>query len=505
MKFTDKDKANLKHQIQLELCRIDYAAYCTFVHQGRWLLGRHLELICKNIERLINRDMRENILIISMPPQHGKSQCVTETLPSWYLGRFPQKRVIEVSYGDDLAQRFGRRNKDKILEFGKEIFDIELSKQSDTNFEIKTHKGSMISKGIMAGLSGNPADLIIIDDPIKNRAEAESKVYRDRIWEEFLNSVYTRLSANGIIVLIMTRWHLDDLAGRLLENMPDKCVEINIPLEAEENDILGRNIGDALFPEIGKDNDWLVGYKKVYTTEEGLRSWNALMQGRPVAQDGNMLKRTWWKYYDVMPSKFDEIIQSWDLTFKDSDGSDYVVGQVWGRIGTDKYLIDQVRDRMNFTTTVKAIIALSQKYPLAYVKLIEEKANGSAVMDVLRGRGVGGIIPIIPKESKIARVSAVSADIEGGYIYLPQFASFTNEFVNECSAFPTGTHDDMVDCMSQALYRLIFHTTPALARELPKGLPQDLLEDLMEDPRAMEHYLNKNRLLVEGEFSEVLD
>lgn len=394
-----------------------------------------------------------------------------------------------------MAQRFGRRNKEKIIEFGKELFNIELSKVGDTDFEIEEYRGGMISKGIMAGLTGNPGNLILIDDPIKNRQEAESETYRNRIWEEFLNSIYTRLSADGVIVLIMTRWSEDDLAGRLLKNMPHKCLEINIPLEAEAGDILGRNIGDALFPEIGKDNAWLKDYKTVYMSQEGARSWNALMQGRPTAQEGNMLKRHWWKFYTELPKDFDELIQSWDLTFKESDGSDYVVGQIWGRRGADKYLVDQVRDRMDFTTTVQAIRNLSDKWPKARVKLVEEKANGAAVISVLRHE-IAGIIPIVPKESKIARVSAISTDIESGNVYIPspEICNWTGTFLEECAAFPTGSHDDSVDAMSQGLYRLIFHTgvKKKTYAEALKELPEDLKQDLMKDPKALKHYLESH-------------
>lgn len=476
-------------QVRRELARKSYSDYCIYVHRGNWILGKHLEVICKAVEDIIFRRIPQNILLISCPPQHGKSQCVSETLGSYYLGKFPWKRVIEVSYGDDLATRFGRRNREKIVEFGKQLFNIELSKSSDVNFEIAGHKGSMISKGIMAGLSGNPGDLIVIDDPVKNRLESESETYRNRIWEEFLNSIYTRLSAQGVIVLIMTRWHEDDLCGRILANMPDKCKVINIPLEAEPGDELGRKPGDALFPEIGKDNDWLREFKKVYTSQEGARSWNALMQGRPTALEGNMLKRAWWKFYDVVPNKFDEIIQSWDCTFKDTDMSDYVVGQVWGRIGADKYLIDQVRGRMDFTETVKAIRAMSAKYPEARLKLIEDKANGSAVISVLR-HDLGGIIGINPEGSKQARVSAVSYDIEAGNVYLPKFAAFLPQFLEECSSFPNGTNDDQVDAMSQGLYRLIFHSTEAPKTQIPKDIPEDLRQDLENDPEALKHYLS---------------
>jgi len=409
-----------------------------------------------------------------MPPQHGKSQCVTETLPSWYLGNNPSKRVIEVSYGDDLAQRFGRRNKEKIIEFGKDIFDIELSKVSDTDFEIKQHKGSMISKGIMAGLTGNPADLIIIDDPIKNRQEAESETYRNRIWEEFINSIYTRLSADGIIIVIMTRWHEDDLAGRLLTNMKSKCLEINIPLEAETNDILGRTEGDSLFPEIGKDNDWLAGFKQVYTTAEGTRSWNALMQGRPTAQEGNLIKRKWLRYYKDLPTRFDQMLQSWDCTFKDSDGTDYVVGTVWGRVGADKYLIDRIRKRMDLPATITAIRQTTKKYPNAWCKLVEDKANGSAVIQMLQHE-IEGLTAVNPMGSKLARVQAVLPNFEAGNVYLPEDAEWIHEYVDELVSFPSGKHDDQVDSTSQALIRLMqSYSTYQKTDTRPKETYRDL-------------------------------
>jgi hypothetical protein len=220
--------------------------------------------------RLKNEEGEEYLgLILSVPPQHGKSECITATLPSWYLGKYPERRVIEVSYGDDLAQVFGRRNKQKIEEYGEEIFGIRLSKntRSETEFEIEGHKGSMISRGIMSGITGRSSDLVILDDPIKNRMEAESQTYRDRVWDEWQNSIKTRLSAKGKVIVIQTRWHEDDLAGRLSRNYPKRFKYINIPCEAEENDILGRKPGDALFPEIGKDKAWLQKFKEDYVND----------------------------------------------------------------------------------------------------------------------------------------------------------------------------------------------------------------------------------------------
>ena len=169
-----------------------------------------------------------------MPPQHGKSQSVTETLPSYWLGRFPDQRVIEISYGDELAQMFGRRNKQKIEQFGKDLFDVQLARDSRsmTEFDIEGHRGGMISRGIGGSITGRPADLIIVDDPIKNRQEADSETYRKRIWTEWHDTIKTRLSADGRVIVIQTRWHEDDLAGRLLLNEPGEWTLISLPCEA---------------------------------------------------------------------------------------------------------------------------------------------------------------------------------------------------------------------------------------------------------------------------------
>jgi predicted phage terminase large subunit-like protein len=433
-----------------------------YVHKGAWIRGKHVELVCNTVEKLINCELTNekgeivDILIIGMPPQHGKSQAVTETLPSWYLGKYPSRRVIEVSYGDDLARRFGRRNKQKINEFGKELFGIELANESrsDTEFEIKDHKGSMISRGIMAGITGQPGDLIIIDDPIKNRQEADSETYRERIWEEWLNSIKTRLSANGKVILIMTRWHEDDLAGRLIKNGTEKIYVLNLPCEAEENDPLGRNIGDPLFPEIGKDKKWLEAFKRAYQTQEGARAWNALFQGRPTAQEGTLLKRSWWKYYDVLPEMAMQLM-SVDASFKDNEDNDFVSIQVWGKRNADIYLIDRLKARMDFPTTLDAIRNMAKKYPKANLKLIEDKANGSAIIQML-SREIGGIVPVNPEGGKIARVNAVSHYIEAGNVYLPR-TDWIHDFVEECAAFPNGKNDDDVDAMSQALNRFIYY------------------------------------------------
>ena len=464
---------DIMHQ---EMARRFYVDYVKYVHEGRWIPAKHLVYICNTIQDFLEGKIDKQILILQVSPQHGKSMSVTETLPSWYLGKNPTHRVIEISYGDDLAQGFGRRNKEKIERFGKKLFGIEISKKTSasTEFELNNHIGGMISRGIMAGITGKPGELILIDDPVKNRQEADLASYRDRVWDEWLNSIKTRLSAKGKVIIIMTRWHLDDLAGRVAREEKDNVHLINLPCEAEENDPLGRKIGDALFPEIGKDKAWLEKFKLSYQSAEGARAWSALFQGRPSSLEGNMLKRHWWKFYDKVPQNLEYQLQSWDCTFKDSDGTDRVSGQVWGIRGADIFLLDRVKDRMDFVTTIKAIEAMSKKWPETGTKLIEDKANGPAVISMLKHK-IGGLIAINPKGSKIARTSAVSPLIEAGNVYLPSvdIAPWINDFIEECAAFPNGAHDDDVDSMSQALSRFIYSIIPIQERSNNREFPEE--------------------------------
>lgn len=522
-KLTAAQKAALANEAKKECARRSYLDYCIYTHRGHWIPARHLQYVCSHVEAFIlgslvnDKGEQVSILIIQMPPQHGKSQSVTETLPSYYLGKHPDHRVIEVSYGDDLARKFGRANKKKIEEFGKELFGIELDKnrKSDTDFEIADHTGSMISRGIMAGITGQPGDLIIIDDPIKNRQEADSEVYRARLWEEWQNSIKTRLSANGLVIIIQTRWHEDDLAGRVIAHEKGTYV-INLPCEAEDNDPIGREPGDALFPEIGKDQAWLQAFKDSYINDPtieggGHRAWTALFQGRPSAQEGNMIKRHWWRYWKPkgvdlppvmvklpngeyqhieaveLPDKFDQMLQSWDMTFKDSDGTDFVAGGVWGSKGANIYNLDQVYERLDFPGTIRAVLALSQKWPKVLTKLVEDKANGPAVIAMLRHR-VGGLIAVLPEGSKIARASAVSPLIEAGNVYLPHplIVPWVNAFIDQCAGFPNGVHDDMVDEMSQALKRFMYAKDPKPKEELSPDQKRihDHIESLVKDKKG---------------------
>lgn len=239
------------------------------------------DLIAERVQSFIERDTGHayDILIIETPPQHGKSMTVTETLPSWYMGADPEAGVIIASYDSDFAERFCRRNKEKIRALGEELFGIRIGKVNRAEeFELEAHRGRFISRGIMAGITGNPASLIIIDDPVKNRMEADSETYRDRLWEEWQNSIKSRLCAGGKVIVIMTPWHEDDLAGRML-SLEKNCELLRLPVEAGENDPLGRAPGEPLCPELGKDRAWLEDFRHSYLNDArgGQRAWAALL------------------------------------------------------------------------------------------------------------------------------------------------------------------------------------------------------------------------------------
>lgn len=444
-----KVSPEIKQQAKIELSKDYFRDYLELVHHGNYQHFRHTELISKYLQRIADGEQLD--LLIEMPPRHGKSMTVTETFPSFYLGKNPDKHVIATAYSDSLAQKFGRMNRNKFNEFGKTLFGMELSpeKNAAKNWYIHKHTGGMISTGIGGSITGEGADLMIIDDPIKNNEEAQSVTIRNKIWDEWETTLSTRLHDGASVIAIQTRWHEDDFIGRLLEQSPRNWMRLRLPAIAEdEDDLIGRTIGEPLAPELGYHEEW-AKQKKI---EVGSKVWASLYQQRPSPESGDVFKRDWIQYYKVLPSKLDKIVLSWDMTFKDKKTSDYVVGQAWGFKGADRYLIDQVRDRMSFTQTLKAFKLFKRKHPEANEILVEDKANGTAIIDTLK-REISGIIPVDPKGSKIARAEAVSPQFEAGNVYLPENKSFTGDVVEELVKFPNAKHDDIVDATSQALSR----------------------------------------------------
>ena len=293
-----------------------------------------------------------------------------------------------------------------------------------------------------------------------------------------MNVVEMRASAKCKFIVIHTRWNEDDLIGHLHDTQPDRWFRISFPLIAEEYEPeTGRQIGEALLPEAGKDTAWAEKKKAVFLsdpTEGGMRAWNALMQQRPSSIEGNMIKREYWKRYTLtleMQKKgfFPVKIQSWDCALKDT--SDPVAGQMWGKLGANYYITDHNGGRMDIVKTIKGIQDWAEKYPDAVAKLIEDKANGPAAIQMMRTQGkVHGLIPVNPgTKSKAERVSTILPLFVAGNVYIPdkievspgifETCQWANEIIEQCAAFKPDKkvqRDDEVDSLSQALTYLMY-------------------------------------------------
>lgn len=443
-----------------ELARRSYKYYLPYVFRN-WIKTRMAEYLADIVQAFVETETEHayDILLIMTPPQHGKSMTVTESFISWYIGRYPNKRCILVAYNDELGEKFGRRNREKIEEFGGVLFGLrKSSKWSNGQYELEGASGSVLARGIKSGITGNPADLMIIDDPIKNREEADSETYRKKLWEAWTETLKTRLQAHAKVICIMTPWHEDDLMGRL-KQYEDNVTIIRLPVEAEEDDPLGRAVGDPLCPEIGKDKVWLEDTKRAMINDPtlgGQRAWTALYMCSPRTESGDILKREWWRYYNPAEiHEFGSAYMSVDATFKDGEKNDFVAITIWGKRGNQYFLRDCVNAHLNFPATVAKIVELRTLNPDVSRVLIEDKANGSAIIQTLQSQMLG-VIGINPSGGKEARVNAVSHAIEGGNVFLPEGAPWLAAFIDQCAAFPAGKHDDMVDSMSQALNYMIY-------------------------------------------------
>lgn len=428
------------------------------------------ECICTEIDRFLADVVAKKSprLIICCPPRSGKSEIVSRRFPAYALGRYPDMSIIATSYSADLATRMNR-DVQRIIDnetYPKIFPDTKLAgmtKGKETYvrttdlFEIVGHTGSYRSAGVGGGVTGMGADCCIIDDVFKDRLSANSPTVRRNIWEWYTSTLYTRLSPGGGVIVMLTRWHEDDLVGRLLEaqkaEQGDVWRIVNFPAIAEADEYfdgkLMRRQGEALHPE-RYPLEQLEAIKQAI----GSRDWNALYQQHPTPDGGAIFKADWLKFWlpKDLPQAWDMSCTSWDMTFKDGDASDFVVGQVWGHIGADWYLLDQVRGRWGFTETLHQFECLAAKWPHVKRHLIEDKANGPAVIDVMR-KHVPGIIPVEPDGSKTARAHAVTTFFESGNVYIPHpdIAPWVKDYITELTTFPSAAHDDCVDATTMAI------------------------------------------------------
>lgn len=438
----------------------DYILYTN----PKYKVSNFSKTVCEVLDRFVERVFagERPILILAAPPQHGKSEIVSRNLPAFLIGKYPDLNIGACSYGDILATPMAQSVRRKIAsEEHYRLFPHSRDKQPYAlnricEFSSPGGTGGYLGVGVGAGLTGRPLDIGIIDDPIRGATEALSEVTKESVWNWYQSVFKTRLSEKSGQIVMATRWAQDDLTGRILElhrgdgrvmhlNFP----AINEPGEAGYNPKLPTG---ALVPELHS-----IEQLNELKAELSDYWWAAMYQQSPKPLGGNVFKEAGIQYYlpKDLPAKFDKVIASWDCTFKDTDGTDFVVGQIWAKAGANSYLLAQRRARMSFTKTVENVVSLRNEWPKTREVLIEDKANGPAVIDTLK-KDVPGLIAVEPDGSKLARAHAVTAYWEAKNVWLPHpdIAPWIADFINEITAFPAAANDDQVDAMTQALRRL---------------------------------------------------
>ena len=443
--------------------RAELLQYIIYSSQD-YKLSAFSRMVCMVLDKFLVdvQTGKRPVLILQAPPQHGKSEIVSRKLPAFIMGLFPEWRIACASYDTKLANGMGQSVRRNLASHEhKKLFPTTLEKRKfdrDTigEFNAPGGEGSYVSVGIGSGLAGKRVDVGIIDDPTKDQQEALSEVTKENHWNWYQSVFTSRLSQNSGQIIMATSWAEDDLPARIIGHFQGderltllQFPAINEPREVGYNPALPAG---ALVPELHSLEKLL--------EQKALMSdywWSALYQQRPKALGGNVFKEIGIQYYlpKELPDKFDKVIDSWDCTFKDTDGTDYVVGQKWGKKGANSYLLFQIRGRLSFTKTAEEVKRLRNMEPISREILIEDKANGPAVIDFLK-KEVFGIFPVEPDGSKLARAHAVTSPWEAKNIWLPHpdIAPWVKVLIGELTGFPAAANDDQVDALTQALRRL---------------------------------------------------
>lgn len=428
-----------------------------------YLYAEHLNYISERLVRLHERRGKKRLLITA-PPRHGKSELATHWFPTYALAHDPSTKIIATSYELDQAAKFGRAVRRSVLE-NYQFIGARLIEDSRAAHRWETVEGGgMVSAGVRGPITGKGAHIAICDDPIKNAEEANSQTIRDSIWDWWTTTFLTRLEPNRhgedpIVILILTRWHEDDLAGRVMAqpDFSDVWDHIHLPAIAEADDQLGRRPDEALWSRF--DRLFLEGKR----AEMGTRAFQALYQGNPQPPGGISIQRSWWRYYDAppKPEEFDQLMLSVDPTFKGNSDSDYVAMGVLGRLGSQFYLMDVTRKQMNGPDTIKAITGptgYDKRWPHLWIT-IEDTASGSMICDILendRGRIIRGKHKSRSKETRLSwQVNGAAALIERGAVWIQKDAPWARHLVDEGAAFPHGKNDDMLDMLVQGLEQVL--------------------------------------------------
>lgn len=434
--------------------RLTPATTAVKLSEGWWKATKHLLYISTIIATAISRgDAR---IIVSMPPRHGKSELLSVWTPIWYLDHNPDDHVILTSYGADLATGFGRRVRDTIRA-RDDILNVRIRQDSRrVDSFLTTGRGGMFSVGIGGPVTGRGANLLLVDDYLKNAKDSTSESIRSDIFEWFISTAFTRLEPGGSVIILATRWNIDDLIGRL-KKRPEtgKWLVIELPALAEKNDPLGRLPGESLWPE-----RYSLESLQAIKNTLGTYFWQSLYQQRPIPGGTNVASEGWFPVIDILPHRSRlHKLRYWDLA-STADGGDYTSGTEMSEdIETGIFYVEDIRRAQKSPAAVEMLVQNTAEHDGRDVKVIIEQepgASGKSLVDhfvrnVLKeftvdGRRASG--------DKFVRAQPFLAAAEAGKVRLLR-GSWNQGFIDEILVFPEGENDDQVDSTCGAFNELI--------------------------------------------------
>jgi predicted phage terminase large subunit-like protein len=448
------DLAEYQASLKREKAQIDFMKFVKAMWPG-FIDGRHHKVMAKKFEEIAEGKIRR--LIINMPPRHTKSEFASYMLPAWFLGKYPNKKIIQCSNTAELAVGFGRKVRNLVdSEQYAQIFpNVTLRSDSKAAGRWSTSgNGEYFAIGVGGTVTGKGADLLIIDDPHSEQeaalAAGDPTVF-DKVYEWYTSGPRQRLQPGGSIVVVMTRWAKRDLTGKILQSMIDKDGEhwdvINFPAILPS--------GNPLWPEF-----WSLAELEALQLELPTPKWNAQYQQSPTSEEGAIVKREWWKEWkEDKPPRCEFLIQSWDTAFTKSERSDYSACTTWGVFYLNEnendpnvILLDAFKKRMEFPELKeKAFNHYKEWEPDAFI--VEAKASGAPLIFELRAMGIP-VSEFTPSRGndKMVRINSVSDLFASGKVWAPA-TRWADELIEEMAAFPNSDHDDLVDSSTQALIR----------------------------------------------------
>ena len=468
--------AILREQGQVDFMAFVQAMWPGFIH------GAHHALMASKFEEIAEGKIKR--LIINMPPRHTKSEFASYLLPAWYLGKFPNKKIIQCSNTAELAVGFGRKVRNLVdgERYSKVFPNVALRSDSKAAGRWSTNgNGEYFAIGVGGTVTGKGADLLIIDDPHSEQeaalAASDPAVF-DKVYEWYTSGPRQRLQPGGSIVVVMTRWSKRDLTGKICQAMVDR--------DGDEWEIISlpaiKRNEKPLWPEF-----WSFEELNKLRIELPLSKWQAQYQQDPTSEEGALVKREWWRVWDQPnPPPCSYIIQSWDTAFTKSERADYSACTTWGIFYLNEneqdpniILLDAFKERMEFPTLKERAFDMYKEWqPDSFI--VEAKASGAPLIFELRRMGIP-VQEFTPTRGndKISRVNSVSDLFASGKVWAPR-KRWAEEVVEELASFPNSDHDDLVDSTTQALLRF--------RRGGFISLPSDEPDEPMEFRRKKAYY-----------------